>query len=208
MPTSSMANHRHRVTKRSRLPKIVRTPTKQTFVNHRDQRITARRSCSTLQYLMKSPICINHLSHIRTINQSRFQPLAFTFTPPKMTENAEPRHPPVCAEAQNPRILPISPKSEQPSTNGDLNNTASMRMTLKPERHPDFAYRSLSIPASMDEPTIRSRYRPFLLPDNVQQQDWVSKLELATVTELAYNDLRITGERIRVLILYGSLRRR
>lgn len=83
-----------------------------------------------------------------------------------------------------------------------------MRVVLKPERHPDFAYRSLSIPASMDEPTIRSRYRPFLLPDNVQQQDWVSKLELATVTELAYNDLRITGERIRVLILYGSLRQR
>ncbi|KAK6387460.1 hypothetical protein LTS17_000729 [Exophiala oligosperma] len=123
-----------------------------------------------------------------------------------MTVNAEPRHLPVCAEAQIP---PISPKSEQPLlTNGDLNNTASMRMTLKPERRLDFAYRSLSIPASMDEPTIRSKYRPFLLPDNVQQQDWVSRLELATVTELAYNDMRITGERIRVLILYGSLRRR
>lgn len=155
---------------------------------------------------MKAPICMNHLSHIRTIHQSRFQPLAFTFTRPKMTVNAEPRHLPVCAEAQIP---PISPKSEQPLlTNGDLNNTASMRMTLKPERRLDFAYRSLSIPASMDEPTIRSKYRPFLLPDNVQQQDWVSRLELATVTELAYNDMRITGERIRVLILYGSLRRR
>ncbi|RVX69189.1 hypothetical protein B0A52_07165 [Exophiala mesophila] len=123
-----------------------------------------------------------------------------------MTVNAEPRQLPVCAEAQPP---PMSPKSEQPLlTNGDLNNTASMRMTLKPERRLDFAYRSLSIPASMDEPTIRWKYRPFLLPDNVQQQDWVSRLELATVTELAYNDMRITGERIRVLILYGSLRRR
>ncbi|KIW11143.1 arsenical resistance protein ArsH [Exophiala spinifera] len=126
----------------------------------------------------------------------------------KMAVDAEHQHPPFCAEVQNQRIPPIPSKPEQPLTNGDLNNTASVRITSKPERHPDFAYRFLSISADMDEPTIRSKYRPFLLPDTVQLQDWISRLELATVTELVYNDLRVTGERIKVLILYGSLRQR
>jgi arsenic resistance protein ArsH len=83
-----------------------------------------------------------------------------------------------------------------------------MREILKPERHPEFAYRSLAVPASFDDPVIRSRYRPFILPDDIQRQDWVSRLELATVTELVYNDLRVTGERIKVLVWYGSLRQR
>ncbi|KAK5280071.1 hypothetical protein LTR43_012434 [Exophiala xenobiotica] len=92
--------------------------------------------------------------------------------------------------------------------NGDLNNTVSMRVVLQPQRHPDFAFRSLAIPASIDDSTLRSRYRPFLLPDRIQYDDWVSRLELATVAELAYNDFKTTGERIKVLVLYGSLRQR
>ncbi|KIW92342.1 arsenical resistance protein ArsH [Cladophialophora bantiana CBS 173.52] len=125
-----------------------------------------------------------------------------------MTATSTPRYPLICAEAQDPRIPPMAAKSDQPSSNGDLNNTASMRVVLKPVRRTDFAYRSLAIPASVDDPLIRSRYRPFLLPEEIQQQDWVSRLELATATELAYNDLRLTGERIKVLVLYGSLRQR
>ncbi|KIW22713.1 arsenical resistance protein ArsH [Cladophialophora immunda] len=114
----------------------------------------------------------------------------------------------VNAGAQGLRIPPMSSKSDQPSSNGDLNNTASMRAVQKPERQADFAYRSLAIPESIDDPLVRSAYRPFLLPDGIQQQDWISRLELATATELAYNDLRVTGERIKVLVLYGSLRQR
>jgi arsenic resistance protein ArsH len=125
-----------------------------------------------------------------------------------MAAAAVPQQPSVCAEAHNPPIHPISSSSIQPSINGDLNNTAVMREILKPERHPEFAYRSLAVPASFDDPVIRSRYRPFILPDDIQRQDWVSRLELATVTELVYNDLRVTGERIKVLVLYGSLRQR
>ncbi|EXJ74498.1 uncharacterized protein A1O5_02794 [Cladophialophora psammophila CBS 110553] len=125
-----------------------------------------------------------------------------------MTATSTPRYPLICAEVQDPRTPPLPAKSDPPSTNGDLNNTASMRVVLKPERRADFAYRSLAIPASVDDPSIRSRYRPFLLPEDIQQQDWVSRLELATATELAYNDLRLTGERIKVLVLYGSLRQR
>ena len=98
---------------------------------------------------------------------------------------------------------PIYQNLEDSLINGDLNNTASMRVVLKPQRHPDFAFRSLAIPVS-----VHSRYRPFLLPDKIQYDDWVSRLELATVTEMAYNDFKLTGARIKVLVLYGSLRQR
>lgn len=208
-PFRQLANNRRRVTKRSYLLKLLEHKKKsQPFLNRSDPKITALRSCGALQCLMKLPVCINHLNHLRNISKLRFRPRTFTFSRPNMAVNAEHHHATIRAEAQSQRIPPISSKSEQPLTNGDLNNTASMRITLKPERRPDFAYRSLSISASMDEPTIRSKYRPFLLPHTVQQQDWVRRLELATVTELVYNDLRITGERIKVLILYGSLRQR
>ncbi|KAK5188349.1 hypothetical protein LTR92_011579 [Exophiala xenobiotica] len=83
-----------------------------------------------------------------------------------------------------------------------------MRAVIRPQRHAQFAYRQLSIPPSLDDPALRSRYRPFLLPNNITKHDWISRLELATVTEMAYNDLKLTGERIKVLVLYGSLRSR
>ncbi|KAK5403612.1 hypothetical protein LTR20_002884 [Exophiala xenobiotica] len=114
-----------------------------------------------------------------------------------------PQHVRVCGEAQDP-----PPKK---ASNGDLNNTASMRAVTKPQRQAQYAYKSLSIPESLDDPAIRSKYRPFLLPDSVTEQrspDWVDRLELATVTEMAHNDLKVTGERVKVLVLYGSLRSR
>ena len=122
-----------------------------------------------------------------------------------MTADATPEHLPICCGAPDPRI---PSNSKKPELNGDLNNTASMRVVLKPRRHPNFAYRSLSIPACVDDAIIRSKYRPFLLPDTIGHEDWVSQLELATVTEMAHNDLKLTGERIKVLVLYGSLRQR
>ncbi|KAK5188414.1 hypothetical protein LTR96_011548 [Exophiala xenobiotica] len=109
-----------------------------------------------------------------------------------------------CAETQDPPMT----QTPEKSSNGDLNNTASMRSVIRPQRRTQFAYRSLSIPPSLDDPAPRSRYRPFLLPNNVTEHDWISRLELATVTEMAYNDLKMAGERIKVLVLYGSLRSR
>ncbi|KAK5020903.1 hypothetical protein LTS07_011368 [Exophiala sideris] len=109
-----------------------------------------------------------------------------------------------CAEAQDPPMT----QTPEKSSNGDLNNTASMRSVIRPQRRTQFAYRSLSIPPSLDDPALRSRYRPFLLPNNVTEHDWISRLELAIVTEMAYNDLKLAGERIKVLVLYGSLRSR
>ena len=98
--------------------------------------------------------------------------------------------------------------TESSSAQGDLNNVASMRQTEDILGDPDFAYRSLAISAEDDEVDIRTNYRPFLLDAAVAEQDWVAKLELATVTEMAQRDLTKTGSRLKVLVLYGSLRQR
>ncbi|KAL6237710.1 flavoprotein-like protein [Aspergillus navahoensis] len=67
------------------------------------------------------------------------------------------------------------------------------------------ASRSLALLESEDDIDVRRKYRPFLLNDD---RDWVSKLELTTVLDLAEKDLRQTNSRLKVLVLYGSLRRR
>lgn len=91
---------------------------------------------------------------------------------------------------------------------GDLNNVSAMRAAEKPIRDPDYAYLTLAISAKSEDPKFRQRYRPFLLDDIIQNSDWISQLELATVTEMAEEDLKKTGQRLRVLVLYGSLRKR
>lgn len=94
-------------------------------------------------------------------------------------------------------------------TQGDLNNTASMRKVDKILANVELAHLSLAIPASEEhEADTRAKYRPFLLDDAVAADDWVAKLELATVAEMAQRDIAATGQRLRVLVLYGSLRNR
>jgi arsenic resistance protein ArsH len=67
----------------------------------------------------------------------------------------------------------------------------------------------LAIPADEDEKNLRDQYRPFLLPDEVANNDWVSKLELSTALQMAEADIKRTGgDRLKVLVLYGSLRSR
>jgi len=118
------------------------------------------------------------------------------------------------AASESISLTPGGSKNGNPSANthaninGDLNNLSSMRIVAPPIRDPEFAYLSLAIPASEDGAEVRSEYRPFLLSEEPQQTDWVSKLELATVTEMASHDLQATGERLKVLVLYGSLRSR
>jgi arsenical resistance protein ArsH len=99
-------------------------------------------------------------------------------------------------------------KVHHATSDGDLNNISVMRAADKPIRDPDYAYRSLAIPAISEDPELRQLYRPFLLEDSIQATDWISRLELATVTEMAEGDIKKTGERLRVLVLYGSLRKR
>ncbi|RPA72160.1 arsenate resistance ArsH, partial [Ascobolus immersus RN42] len=96
---------------------------------------------------------------------------------------------------------------------GDLNNIASMREVPTLTTDPQYAFRSLAISKDEDDAEVRLKYRPFLLPEEVQQSDWVSKLELSTVVKIAEENLaREGGEgghgRLKVLVLYGSLRSR
>jgi hypothetical protein len=94
-------------------------------------------------------------------------------------------------------------------TNGDLNNTSAER--LRAEIATDSAYRniSLAIKSSQDEPLIREKYRPFLVEDAQSDQDWVAQLELSTVLKMVdLQVLRNGGDRLKVLVLYGSMRKR
>jgi arsenic resistance protein ArsH len=67
---------------------------------------------------------------------------------------------------------------------------------------------SLAISESKDDPEVRKNYRPFLLPEDVEAKDWISELELESVIRIAEKDLASTQSRLKVLVLYGSLRQR
>lgn len=100
------------------------------------------------------------------------------------------------------------PSSTTPAIQGDLNNTSAIRAHI--ELEPDAAYfdRTLAIPESEDDPSIRSTYRPFLLPDSIADSDWISRLELSTALKISEDDFSRTNSRLKVLLLYGSLRTR
>jgi len=66
----------------------------------------------------------------------------------------------------------------------------------------------LAIAESDDEAEIRAKYRPFLLDPEVESTDWISQLELETAIGMAEADLLKTNSRLKVLVLYGSLRKR
>ena len=68
-------------------------------------------------------------------------------------------------------------------------------------------HQSLALNLNEDDPVTRQKYRPFILLDDAAK-DWVSALELTTALDMAKENLRLTNERLRVLVLYGSLRRR
>ncbi|KAL3453538.1 flavoprotein-like protein [Aspergillus insuetus] len=77
--------------------------------------------------------------------------------------------------------------------------------------HPTLTRRSLAIPSTEDDPSIRQKYRPFLdaIPSgSPPASDWTSTLELETVFDMAEKNIADTNSRLKVLVLYGSLRRR
>ena len=127
------------------------------------------------------------------------RPYTSTMSPHKVPQNG------IASSSQHQPRYNIT---ESTSAQGDLNNVASMRQTQEILGNPDFAYRSLAIPVGEDEVDVRTNYRPFLLDPVIAEDDWVTKLELATVTEMAQRDLIKTGSRLKVLGLYGSLRQR
>jgi arsenic resistance protein ArsH len=100
-------------------------------------------------------------------------------------------------------------KMASSATNGDLNNTAAERARRDLAIDPAYAKRSFAIPSSQDDAEIRKSYRPFLLNEAVAEHDWVAQLELSTVLKMVDSQvIRNGGERLRVLVLHGSMRKR
>jgi arsenic resistance protein ArsH len=109
--------------------------------------------------------------------------------------------------ALSARRLPIRKMSTV--TNGDLNNTAAERARAELAIDPAYRNSSFAIPSAEDEPAVRSSYRPFLIEDDKLDQDWVSQLELSTVLKMVdLQVLRTGGDRLKVLVLHGSMRKR
>ena len=73
---------------------------------------------------------------------------------------------------------------------------------------PAYARRTLAIAPEDDDPVIRKKYRPYLLDERHAESDWVMELELSTILKMAETDLKETRERLKVLVLFGSLRSR
>ncbi|TQN68499.1 NADPH-dependent FMN reductase ArsH [Colletotrichum shisoi] len=93
---------------------------------------------------------------------------------------------------------------------GDINNTNAARPAV--EIQPDEAYlgRNHAIAAEDDDAETRARYRPFIpAADAPDSDDWVSSLELSTALALVDREVLSRGlPRLRILVLYGSLRAR
>jgi hypothetical protein len=92
---------------------------------------------------------------------------------------------------------------------GDLNNNYAARPIT--ELKPDPAYHDVSfaIPKEEDDAEIRMRYRPFLLSEERVGDDWVAKLELSTALKIVEEEvLWKKRDRLRILVLYGSMRSR
>ncbi|KAH0272680.1 arsenate resistance ArsH, partial [Aureobasidium melanogenum] len=95
------------------------------------------------------------------------------------------------------------------SIHGDLNNTEVMRATNCLE--PDLAYagKTLAIAEQDDDADVRNKYRPFISSDEVANSDWISQSELSTALKMSGKDMHDTdGDRIKILVLYGSMRER
>jgi arsenic resistance protein ArsH len=66
---------------------------------------------------------------------------------------------------------------------------------------------TLALSPNEDNSEVRENYRPFILSEDAAE-DWVESLELTTALKLAESNLRLTNQRLKVLVLYGSLRSR
>jgi arsenic resistance protein ArsH len=93
---------------------------------------------------------------------------------------------------------------------GDLNNTHALRAAARDLTvDPAYSHRSFAIPVQEDDVTVRNKHRPFLLAEEFVTDDWVAQLELGTVLKLVESEiLEKKQDRLRILVLYGSLRSR
>ncbi|KAJ4319099.1 hypothetical protein N0V94_004059 [Neodidymelliopsis sp. IMI 364377] len=94
-------------------------------------------------------------------------------------------------------------------TNGDLNNTAAERARTELAVDPVYRSCSFAISQAEDDPEVRKNYRPFLLDEEISKSDWVSQLELSTTLKMVESQiLNDSQERLKVLVLHGSMRNR
>ncbi|KAK2038784.1 arsenate resistance ArsH [Colletotrichum somersetense] len=99
---------------------------------------------------------------------------------------------------------------------GDINNVHAGRHADGPDVDPAYDGRSLATRAPDDDESVRTRYRPFLVPesstgddDACAAADWVAQLELSTTLKMVETEILAPGlDRLRILVLYGSLRSR
>ncbi|RGP72360.1 arsenic resistance [Fusarium longipes] len=92
---------------------------------------------------------------------------------------------------------------------GDLNNSHAMRTTIEFAADPALRHKSLAITRDQDDAAVRQQYRPFLHEGEMPSDDWVSELELSTAMKMVQTEIMDKGlDRLRILVLYGSLRSR
>lgn len=72
-----------------------------------------------------------------------------------------------------------------------------------------YAGKTLAVTEQNDDVDIRKKYRPFVTSDEVANSDWISQSELSTALKMSEKDMLDTnGDRIKILVLYGSMRER
>jgi arsenic resistance protein ArsH len=93
-------------------------------------------------------------------------------------------------------------------TMGDINNTSAIRPSafLKPDI--EYSRRSFAFAEAEDNSEIRKLYRPFLMAEEITNSDWISRVELSTALKMVEQLLQCRNDRLKVLVLYGSMRKR
>ncbi|TKA65078.1 hypothetical protein B0A49_08835 [Cryomyces minteri] len=84
-------------------------------------------------------------------------------------------------------------------------SSSAVQMPVRPSRLP---YRTLAIPKEEDDAEVREKYRPFLLGEPEAADDWVAPLELDYAMDMVEESFAKSEPRLKVLVLYGSLRER
>lgn len=106
-------------------------------------------------------------------------------------------------------IPPQSISCTRPTFRSLISTSRMMQINGSIDTQSRLGQPDLELSETDDDIAVRSKYRPFLLDERVAKSDWISKLELETVERMVQTDLDANkAERLRVLVLYGSLRAR
>ena len=142
---------------------------------------------------------------------TRFRP-SYSICPARSSYYCTPKLYPMSStvfSSASPMNSPQGATTRLASSDGDLNNISAVRPVAEIAVDAAFVRQSLAIQESDDEPEIRRQFRPFLLCKKIVDSDWIAHLEISTAMRMAYEEMhRLNGSRLKVLVLYGSLRER